>query len=104
MPLTLQVTAGQRPFVSQRDFTFLVSSVIEHGVWVAGGTSLPLSSHPPTEQYVRAWQHPTCMEVLLNKDYSTLLNMPQHYSTKITQHYLTCLNMPQHYTSKITQH
>ena len=57
------MTAGQRPFVSQRDFTFLVSSVMEDGVWVAGGTSIPLPSHPPSERYVRAWQHPTCMEV-----------------------------------------
>ena len=34
--LCLKVTAGQRPVVTQRDFTFLVSSVREGGVWVAG--------------------------------------------------------------------
>ena len=57
------MTAGQRPFVTQRDFTFLVSSVMEAGVWIAGGTSLPLASHPASGRYVRAWQHPTCMEL-----------------------------------------
>ena len=63
MVTLLQVTAGQKPFVTQRDFTFLVSSVLEGGVWVAGGVSLPLPSHPPSPRHVRAWQHPTCMEV-----------------------------------------
>ena len=95
-----QVTAGQRPFVTQRDFTFLVSSVMEAGVWVAGGVSLPLASHPPCERYVRAWQHPTCMELrpvqgghtrftwLLQCDFGgllpvSLLNMVMPYCIKL---------------------
>ena len=95
-----QVTAGQRPFVTQRDFTFLVSSVMEAGVWVAGGSSLPLASLPPSDRYVRAWQHPTCMELrpaqgghtrftwLLQCDFGgllpvSLLNMVMPYCIKL---------------------
>ena len=95
-----QVTAGQRPFVTQRDFTFLVSSVMEADVWVAGGVSPPLASHPPSDRYVRAWQHPTCMELrpaqgghtrftwLLQCDFGgllpvSLLNMVMPYCIKL---------------------
>ena len=95
------MTAGQRPVVTQRDFTFLVSSVREGGVWVAGGASLPLPSHPPSPRYVRAWQHPTCMELtptarrgqsqfrwLLQCDFGgllpvSLLNMVMPYCIKL---------------------
>lgn len=62
--ITYQVTAGQRPLVSQRDFTFLVSAErLSCGTWVAGGCSAHLPALPPTAQFVRAWQHPTCMLV-----------------------------------------
>ena len=62
--ITYQVTAGQRPLVSQRDFTFLVSAeTLSCGTWVAGGCSAHLPALPPTAQFVRAWQHPTCMLV-----------------------------------------
>ena len=61
--LTYQVTTGQRPVVSPRDFVFLVSVLERDGVWLGGGCSINLDSHPASSDYVRAWQYPTGMVV-----------------------------------------
>ena len=61
--LTYQVSTGQRPVVSPRDFVFLVSVLETEGVWLGGGCSISLDSHPASPDYVRAWQFPTGMVV-----------------------------------------
>jgi len=61
--ITYQVTSGQRPVVSQRDFAFLVSVAREGQSWLGGGCSAHLHEHPINSTYVRAWQYPTIMEV-----------------------------------------
>ena len=60
--LTYQVTTGQRPIVTPRDFIFLVSVTEKAGAWMAGGCSISLDSFPPSSQHVRAWQYPTGMQ------------------------------------------
>ena len=60
--LTYQVTTGQRPIVTPRDFIFLVSVTEKQGAWMAGGCSISLDSFPPSSQHVRAWQYPTGMQ------------------------------------------
>ena len=100
--LTYQVTTGQRPVVSQRDFVFLVSVLEKDGVWLAGGSSLCLDSHQASPDYVRAWQYPTGMVVrpsssssnlteftwILQCDFSgslppSLLNLAMPYAIKL---------------------
>ena len=49
--LTYQVSTGQRPVVSPRDFVFLVSVLETEGVWLGGGCSISLDSHPASPDY-----------------------------------------------------
>ena len=61
--LTYQVTTGQRPVVTPRDFLFLVSVTEKEDAWLGGGCSISLDSFPPSSHQVRAWQYPTGMVV-----------------------------------------
>ena len=100
--LTYQVTSGQRPVVNPRDFVFLVSVLERDGVWLGGGCSISLDSHPASPNYVRAWQYPTGMVVttcssspnltefcwILQCDFSgslppSLLNLAMPYAIKL---------------------
>ena len=51
--VTYQITSGQRPIVTPRDFTFLVSVSRSEGEWVGGGCSVHLPNYPPNNSYVR---------------------------------------------------
>ena len=63
--------------VSCRDFVFLVSVLEKDGVWLGGGCSISLDSHPASPDYVRAWQYPTGMVVRPTNTSSTSSNLTE---------------------------
>ena len=98
--LTYQVTSGQRPVVTPRDFVYLLSITERDGAWFGGGCSISLDSFPPSSEYVRAWQYPTGTIVrplsssssqfcwLLQTDFGgslppSLLNLAMPYAIKL---------------------